>query len=494
MLWVLGIVVGVLGFPSGATAQRIEIGGQVEVRLDEATDVQAQESPAGADGSQSIMEPPLSLLVLRADGRIVVVSWLAVDESQVRFVDAATGQQSLAPRGEILGVFMGATGARGALGIGGLSSGLVRPLVPSARLAMRAAALDEGAARATDGLTLPGGYDTLGGSGDGEADEGAGETLRWTHPPTGLWSLPLDRVAWVWVGSIGGETLGVTGSSPAEAPSEDVLALSNGDRLSGFVVSMGDEVELETTDGAELLLPIERISGIRLANPAEPRRGVWVFTDSGAAFPLGGIVGASDTGWIGTPSDPSMGPYTHSQGGEPAAVRETIEVPMDQLAALILASDRIVALSTIEPQSVVGMAGDEGGSRGGELVEDRRHPLDLALPIGAPMDAMDLVLARVMEARWPLPGGSERFVATASLRDPRNPWAAATLSVLIDGREIERIELSPDRPAAAINAEARGRSMTLRVEPGAFGPVQNAVVLHRPLLIVEGEEAPGAGD
>jgi hypothetical protein len=52
-------------------------------------------------------------------------------------------------------------------------------------------------------------------------------------------------------------------------------------------------------------------------------------------------------------------------------------------------------------------------------------------------------------------------------------------------RELVRQRLSGEAPSLRINAElgkGAGRTLEVRVEPGAFGPVEDRVLLRRPLL------------
>lgn len=425
---------------------------------------EAVEAPArdvGAPEDEAVAEAVegLPVVVLLANGESLIANWLAIDMERVRLVDSATNQMVSLPVSDVVGAFLASVGARASLGVGGIASAMVRPLVPGERLMTRTGAGEFGMLRAVDGMTLPGSIKP-----SAEQDD---EVVRWEDPILGPWAIEIDRVAWVWRERVVSEWLGFT-AMDAAVPGEDVVALANGDRISGFVLEIGTVLEMERSDGTLISFPTDRVSGVWLANPLEEREGAWAFTDLGLALPMGRVMGSSSEHWTGT---------VQNAAGEP------VRIAHGELSALVLAAERLVPLASLVVESAeVGSAVD-GGELAEGLVARVRHPLEAGLPIGSAFGVDDLLLRRAMVCRWSLPEGSERFVATARLPDPRNPWSEADLVVEVDGVERSRFALTPEQPSAAVNVEAVGRELTVRVEPGRFGAVQNAVLLHRPMVI-----------
>jgi hypothetical protein len=87
-------------------------------------------------------------------------------------------------------------------------------------------------------------------------------------------------------------------------------------------------------------------------------------------------------------------------------------------------------------------------------------------------------------------------LTTAEL--PREFWTWGDCELVVSispagqtaGAELARQHLSAAQPVATINAalgEAAGeRRLRFRLEPGEFGPVQDRIILRRPLLLVDG--------
>jgi hypothetical protein len=118
-------------------------------------------------------------------------------------------------------------------------------------------------------------------------------------------------------------------------------------------------------------------------------------------------------------------------------------------------------------------------------------------PVVASSEALlrlgDVELPGPMSAEWELPAGAERFSADAQLPRAAWDWGDAELIVTLitpaGETELFRRRLSADQPGAAVNAPlgkpAAGARLGIRLESGAYGAVQDRVILHRPVLLID---------
>ena len=83
-----------------------------------------------------------------------------------------------------------------------------------------------------------------------------------------------------------------------------------------------------------------------------------------------------------------------------------------------------------------------------------------------------------MRTTWTLPRGTSRLAITAELPLESRAWGNLDLIVLVDGVERERHTLSAQSPEAHIRLDlASARELTLELDEGQFGPVQDRVEL-----------------
>lgn len=309
----------------------------------------------------------------------------------------------------------------------------------------------------TDGQRFPGELTPTGGEQD---------VVAWSHPRFGDVRFTLEQVARVVVDRA------VLESVPAEqaeairggAPVEDALLLANGDRLDGFILSLGDPIEIET-DGSVVSISQDRVAGVRLANPDAGLTGMVVWLDDGAVA----VVASLD-------AEARRGADLRLEAG-PAA-----ETPLESLRAIAFSAGRLRPLDSLE---LLGQS----------PIERRR----LLSPIGpapdapegvpAPLNAPDMLMPGPMSVRWRLPEGARRFGAIAELPLDALPWADCELVVEIDGREKMRIRLDQQRTrhelSVPIDSAETGSELVLRLEPGEYGPVNDRVILRRPILLVD---------
>lgn len=325
-----------------------------------------------------------------------------------------------------------------------------------------------------DGQRLLARLDPAGGTGDPEA-------LPIRTAALGALALPLERIAAVTLLPPEAEPLSLP-EPPSEAPADDVLVLTNGDRLSGFVAAFGPDGVTIEADGGEVEVPIERVGAVRLANPREP-------APPGRAWMRGGsIIGFDGLGGNGITL--VVNPTGLSRPGETTDTPR-VRLPVDEVEALALpASDgvRIVPLAALEVIS-------------SRATGDRRWapPPEIPNAAAAPLGAAPVTLPSPMSVLFTLPAGATRFAADAGLAgfpgDHPGPWADCELVVELGEtpsgpREpLFRRRLTAADPAARISVDIapsdRPRVLVVRTEPGEHGPIQDRVRLRDAFVLVE---------
>ena len=103
----------------------------------------------------------------------------------------------------------------------------------------------------------------------------------------------------------------------------------------------------------------------------------------------------------------------------------------------------------------------------------------------APLGLAPIRISGPVEVRWRLPEGAQRFAAEAVL--PADALAFGDYEMVIrdESGEIYRAHLDGGAPAASINVGISGRELTIELTEGARGPVQDALVLHRAMVLTE---------
>jgi hypothetical protein len=329
----------------------------------------------------------------------------------------------------------------------------------AATLVRRLDLREGGLLETTDGQRFPG----TPGSGSGE------ETFSWEHEAFGLMTLPLERIARV-----------ITPKAPQafrltleRQPTADVLHLDNGDRLTGFIVRLGGpgaDTVIET-GGQTLELESERVLAATLANPLEPASGVIAWLDDGTVVRLESI----------TPSGPGAFELRTPRG-------TVATYSLADLRALAPAAQRVVPLSDLELVEQGPLA-----RRTGLPLTTTPHPDELLLGKAASLSADDVVLPGPMRVVFQLPRGVERFAATATLDPGAGAWADCELVVIARGVELARYRFTSEEPIRAVNVPLRAADdgagppsrLELRLEPGAFGPIHDTLILRRPIVLLE---------
>lgn len=296
----------------------------------------------------------------------------------------------------------------------------------------------------TDGQRFPGRPAATGGM------EGA---LVWSHPLFGRIIAPIDSIA----------RIAMTGDAvPRQLDSgnkvDDQLVLSNGDRLVGLVLNLADPIEFEVDDHT-LSIPMERVADASLANPSVTLSGMVVWLDDGSVA----VVASLET-------TPDHNVSVRLQDGQAA------EIPLDQVRAVAFDAGRLRSLVSIDIESQEPL-GDRG------VFDPVRVITSTGARGASDLNAPDLMLPGPMRAHWTLPAGVVRLAGVAEMPLESLPWGDCELVISQNNVELLRHRLNQEQPRIEFSLVVEPGELTIAVEPGAFGPINDRVVLRRPLLL-----------
>ncbi len=371
--------------------------------------------------------------VLLRDLRVAVGTILRADADGVEWIEAG-GVRRRATAGEALGVAIRLApmrSAEAALDVMGVTVGAT------------------GLVELTDGQRYPG---------ERLQAENDGESLAWRHPMFGRMSFALDDVRRAGFDTPARERIE---RSAWAGGSKDVAWLANGDVLEGFLVAIGERVELQT-DGGEASAPMDRVSGLALSGRPKLTRGPRFWLDEGTVCSVNAASSAG-AGWTS---------ITLSGG-------QTARIPMNSIRAMVFDAGVIAPLSSL-PAPSVAPVGDRDVLDGVRVLPSSTTPA---------WNAYDLELGGPLSATWVMPAGALRFSAIVELPLATQPWGDCEIVVLVDGEPAWQARLSPAEPSARIAMTAAGRRLTVEVRPGAHGVVNDRPVLRRALVILSEPEA-----
>jgi hypothetical protein len=302
----------------------------------------------------------------------------------------------------------------------------------------------------TDGQVLPGTL-TAGANGD---------SISWRSTLWGPMEVPLDVVAAVVI-----QPDRFDAAMRGISPTQDAVLLANGDRLEGFVASLGSEVKLEQGDKLTNI-PLARVDGVRLANPVRPAPGAWVWTADTAA-----AVSQITLTPGGTYTIAGRIPGASSQPTATASAEEVLGVCFDA--------------GVLRPLAELPMTA--GPLR--DTSARRWTSPPVVTPGLTPLGAADIELPGPMRVEWTLPPNATRFSATLELPPSARLWGdceAVIESVGPSGNTapLAREPLNQGRPVAHVNTPLNGAArLRITIDPGPSGPIQDRVVVRRGLVL-----------
>lgn len=268
----------------------------------------------------------------------------------------------------------------------------------------------------------------------------------------------------------------------AGTPTADIVRLTNGDVLTGFVDSIGATVSVESDSGVAARIPIDRVAEIRLANPAEPAPGLLVTDDQGVTL-FARSVGVDESGRVRITTDPGV--LGVDSRGEDTIAYERPGARLMGLRTAAGATRRapVLPLAVRTPETV-RPTGERRWTPA--PVTDRDDDPVLAIP--------DIRMPAPAESVYPLaPGsGADRFACEVAPSDP-GPWTDCTARVWALAADGTRTLIGEQRiTAGTVNAPIAGavppgtRAIVLEVDPGVSGAVQDAVTFIAPRVRTNG--------
>ena len=393
-------------------------------------------------------QPGVSTLVLDNQLQSRLQRAVGFDEFNVTFADDA-GRKSTAPITSMVGLIAAPDSTSPTQGIGAIS-----PRAPMGinTIRRRLESQRAGALETTDGQRFPG---------SPALSAGQKDAVVWSHPRFGDITISLDRVTSMARPSEGAAMSSVTVTNRDQPPREDELILANGDRISGLVVDLGDPVRIETDDQV-VEMPADRVAGALLSNPRIPRGGVMVWLDDGT---IAAIRAMSSRG-----EDRVL--ITLPEG-------QSAEYELDALRGIAFNASRLIPLSSLTPLEQAPI----GERLHAEPVTRVHHPNDLGVGSAVTFGAWDLELPGPMRVTYEIPEGVQRLALTAALAADTAPWGDCELILSTGTTELARVHLSQDQPSSPVNIPVSGGPLVITLDPGAYGPIKDRVVLRRAMLL-----------
>lgn len=253
----------------------------------------------------------------------------------------------------------------------------------------------------------------------------------------------------------------VQGVEVPRAVDEDVLVLTNGDRLNGLMLEVGNEVLIEVErpdrDPETIGVPIDRVAAVSLVNPVVPRRGTMTWLRGGHRIGSESIR-IGDDGYLRL-LDPAVG------GG-------TVEVPVEFLMGVAMDAARITPISSLD---VAVEPGPAGGIR--------PWIPDASVAVGHhPLDAAPVRLDGPLAAKIVLPSPGVRFVAT--LERPIDAGPGSCRVRILDGDLVaEEFVVDAADPLHRINTSISGDRITIEIDDHGDGPFNDSIVLREAFVI-----------
>lgn len=309
------------------------------------------------------------------------------------------------------------------------------------------------------------------------APEGFTESLAWRSSTLDTLILPLERIS------------AVSFSSPQitipQRMSGDMVRLRNNDLASGFVdiqYRAGDPDSVLTIEpdggaganGVTRRIPLRRVASIILANPPEPAAGPWVWLADDSILRLDG----SSPLTLNNDRIAQFATTFNVHGDSEAGLaKRTISVNAADLIAFAPRRERLMALA-------------ERPMRVANTDTQRRWtaPPIIADALGAPLGAPDIELPGPMGVTWTLPTNAQRVAGVIELPASARAWGDCNV-ILLDaaGKERWSARVNNQAPRHAFNLDltnAPTQDLTLRVDAGANGPIEDRILVRRALILL----------
>lgn len=259
---------------------------------------------------------------------------------------------------------------------------------------------------------------------------------------------------------------GIDPSPLATAPAADTVHLRSGDTLTGFVASItttGDKGEFavalesaasgSTSPATPRTIKHDTLRSLTLTNPLASKSAVRAWLADGQRLAASSSFSGAE--WTLTPEQKDTAP---------------IKLAADSLRAALLAPGVITPLSSLPIKA--DSTGDAAPSFGPE----------------AALGMRDINIPEPQTVSWALPASKGRLTLTIALREDCLAWGdcSITLAIARAGKttELLRTSLSSAQPSASLSTDlpSSGGELTLTIDPGKHGPVQDRIVIRNAML------------
>jgi hypothetical protein len=306
------------------------------------------------------------------------------------------------------------------------------------------------------------------------APEGFAESLAWRSPALETLVLPLERVS--------AASFVASRIVMPKTMSADMVRLRNNDIASGFVdiqYRPGDSdatLTIEAEQGVVRRVPLRRVASIVFANPSEAARGAWVWLADASILRL------DDSAPITLNNDriaQFATTFDAPDASEAGPSKRAVSINAADLIAFAPRRERLGALAD-RPMRVASTDPERRWTA----------PPIVGDALGAPLGAPDIELPGPMGVTWSLPADARRIAGVVELPASARAWGDCNVVMLDEaGRERWSARLNGQDPRQDFNLDLGAEptsSLTVRVDAGANGPIEDRVLLRRVLLLLDG--------
>ena len=274
--------------------------------------------------------------------------------------------------------------------------------------------------------------------------------VAWSHAWLGVIDVPLDRLRTMII---------LPGATPEEG-SSDTLRLRDGEKLEGFVLGIGRQVDFETrvqNESRHVRVDLDRVESISFVARPRPRVGRWAWFGDGTALEVRALTFGSD-GWV------------HLDGSWATPSANAVQV--GDLAGLAFAAERVVPLAQLRhaPLPAEPMRWRVPSPR---LVTD-----------GEPFGVETIELRGPLQVTYPMPDGATRFAAEFELAPGSEQWGDLDLRIGAGTKELSRAHLDASNPVCTVNVPIDGASLEITLTAGAHAAIQDRVLVRRGMVLV----------
>lgn len=268
---------------------------------------------------------------------------------------------------------------------------------------------------------------------------------------------------------------------PAVA-SNDVVVLKNNDIAQGFVDTKFESGEtdlsilVEGENGKVRRILQRRVASIFLSNPAHHEGGAWVWLADGSALRTTGVQ-----------FGPDMQAVVKSVFTTPMLLGKEVDDKNEETKALNFNSGIVLAY-TPHHEALAALAKVPWNVQATDSGRRWTTPPVIGDSVLSPLGAADIELPGPMSVTWTLPALSTRIAGVLELPESSRVWGDCNVTISTgDGAKLFSTRLNGEKPTAAFNVVLpKGKqSLTVRVDAGENGPIEDRVLIRRALILLD---------